>query len=251
MMFKDYKVLITGATSGIGLETTRKFLAEGATVIGLGRNFDKTKDLGDKFIPCKCDVTKPEDLAAAVAFARKQFDGKLDTFVSVAGAGLYGRVTDITCETYAETFDVILRPAMVFTAQFADMLAKAESGNASILFVSSLASHLVSTNNVLYCTSKNALVYYTMQVAASLPGVRCNCVCPGYIDTPIFTRDGALDDTSKLQVFEQMAAITPVGRIGRTTDISETIAFLCSDQALYITGANVFVDGGITTKTSA
>ena len=92
-MLKNYIVMITGATSGIGLATTKEFLDQGATVIGIGRNFSRTKDLGENFLPFKCDVTDEEQIKAAVAFAKEKF-GRMDSLICNAGSAIVGTVEE-------------------------------------------------------------------------------------------------------------------------------------------------------------
>ncbi|MGJ0706142.1 SDR family oxidoreductase [Enterococcus avium] len=99
-MFQDYKVVITGATSGIGLATARLFIKEGATVIGIGRNFSKTKDLGDRFIPRTCDVRDADEIVKTCDFIKETFDNELDVFVNNAGFGENTTIRDVTVDQF-------------------------------------------------------------------------------------------------------------------------------------------------------
>ena len=193
-MFQDYKVVITGATSGIGLATARLFIREGATVIGIGRNFSKTKELGDQFIPYTCDVRNADEIVKTCKFIKDTFDNELD-----------------------------------------------------IINTASAASRTVSSENPLYNLAKNAVVLYTKQQAQGFIGVRCNSVSPGFIQTPIFQREGVnMEENAVLAMYDQMAKVT-CGRTGKPEEVADLIAFLASTDAQYINGADVLIDGGLMT----
>lgn len=102
-MLKDSIVMITGATSGIGLATTKEFLDQGATVIGIGRNFSRTKELGENFLPFKCDVTDEEQIKATVAFAKEKF-GRLDSLICNAGSAIVGTVEEVDSGEFERAF---------------------------------------------------------------------------------------------------------------------------------------------------
>lgn len=247
MMFKDYKVAITGATSGIGLATARLFIGEGATVVGIGRSFDKTKELGDQFIPCSCDVRDPQQIEKACAFIGETFGGELDTFVNNAGFGENTTVRDVTSEQFDRCFALLLRAPMLFGKALYPLLLKSKTNNASIVNTASSASRTCAPDNPLYNLAKNAVVLYTKQQAAGFIGVRANSVSPGFIETPIFERGGVgMDHESVLKMYRQMAYIT-CGRTGKPEEVAELIAFLASEDAKYINGADVLIDGGLMT----
>ena len=249
MRFKGHKVLITGATSGIGLATAARFIEEGATVIGIGRNFERTKELGDKFIPCVCDVTNEEQLNAAVEFVDKTFGGELDVFVSNAGHGFMKDLIDVRPADINAGINLILNPTVFFGVKLYPMLLKGQSKNPCIINVSSSSDRQFNLNNVPYCLSKTALVKYTKLQAVELKGVRCNSVSPGFTDTPIFTREGA--DLTRKEADEWLEGVKgslPTHRIGKPEDLASAITFLCSEDAKYITGANLLCDGGATLR---
>lgn len=247
MMFKDYKVAITGATSGIGLATAGRFIAEGATVIGIGRNFDKTGDLGKRFIPCSCDVRDPADIEKACTFINGTFGGVLDTFINNAGFGESTSVQTVTVEQFNRSFALLLRAPMLFGKALYPMLRNAPSKNGSIVNTASAASRTCAPDNPLYNLCKNAVVLYTKQQAAGFIGVRANSVSPGFIQTPIFERDGVrMDHDAVVAMYQRMATIT-CGRTGKPEEVADLIAFLASEDAKYINGADVLIDGGLMT----
>lgn len=247
MRFENYRVVITGATSGIGLATARLFIKEGATVIGIGRNFDNTRDLSDAFIPCPCDVRDPAAITAACRFISEKFAGKLDTFVNNAGFGENTTIQDVTTEQFDRAFALLLRAPMLFGKELYPLLLNGDNGNASIINTASAASRTINPGNPLYNLAKNAVVLYTKQQAAGFIGVRANSVSPGFIETPIFTRDGVgMPADAVAKMYDQMAAIT-CGRTGKPEEVAELICFLASPDAKYINGADVLIDGGLMT----
>lgn len=247
MRFTDYKVAITGATSGIGLAAAKMFLDEGATVIGIGRSFERTKDLGAKFIPFKADVRRPEEIKAAVDFVDATFGGELDTFLHVAGLGQDGTLTDFTPEQFDNASALLLRAGALFGEHLYPLLQKAPKGNASIVNVASAASRSISPNIFLYELNKQAMVNYSKHAALAFQGVRVNSVSPGYIDTPIFLREGGgLTDNTLKPTFDGVAAMIPCHRIGTPEEVADLIAFITSDEAGFITGADFLIDGGLT-----
>ncbi|MFV0362961.1 MAG: SDR family NAD(P)-dependent oxidoreductase [Suipraeoptans sp.] len=247
MMFKNYKIVITGATSGIGLSTTKLFIEQGATVIGIGRNFAKTTELGSKFIPCECDVRDPAQIEKACAFISDTFAGELDTFVNNAGFGETTTIKDVTSEQFDRCFALLLRAGMLFGKALYPLLLKAPKKNACIVNNASSASRICAPDNTLYNLAKNAFVLYTKQQAAGFIGVRANSVSPGFIETPIFEREGSgMGNEAVVQMYQQMAAIT-CGRTGKPEEVADLIAFLASEDAMYINGADVLIDGGLMT----
>lgn len=248
--FNGQHVLITGATSGIGLACAECFLAEGATVIGLGRSFERTLALGEHFIPFPCDVTDAAQIQAACAFTLERFQGKLDVFVNVAGLGVKESCTSVNAERFDLACHLLLRAPVLFSAQLYEALLKGEGGAPSIIHVSSAASRSIVPDNILYGLFKTALVLYTKQAAAGLRGVRVNSISPGVIDTPIFNRDvNARRTPEEIAAMQAgLAKAIPCGRIGRPEECAELVAFLASREASAINGADVLIDGGIMTR---
>jgi NAD(P)-dependent dehydrogenase (short-subunit alcohol dehydrogenase family) len=248
--FAGWQVLVTGATSGIGLACSERFLAEGATVIGLGRDFSGTTHLDANFIPRRCDVTDAEQITAACAFAQERFGGTLDVFVNVAGLGVRESVTSVTAGRFDHACQLLLRAPVLFTAGLHEMLRRARGGQPSIVHVASAASRSIMPDNILYGLFKTALVLYTKQAAAGLGGIRVNSLSPGVIDTPIFNRDPNNPRTPAeiAAMQEGLAKAVPCGRIARPEECAEVVAYLASPEAAAINGADVLLDGGIMTR---
>lgn len=246
-MFENYKVAITGATSGIGLAAAKLFIKEGATVIGIGRNFEDTKNLGERFIPCKCDVRNPEEIRNSCSFICKTFDGELDTFINNAGTGEHTSIKTVTSEQFDRCFAILLKAPMLFGKELYPMLLKAPHKNASIVNTASAASRTVAPDNPLYNLAKQAVVLYTQQQAAGFIGIRANSVSPGFIQTPIFEREGVNMHQADIEkMYNNIAQIT-CGRVGKPEEVADLIAFLASEDAMYINGADVLIDGGLMT----
>lgn len=246
-MFQDYKVVITGATSGIGLATTQLFIREGATVIGIGRNFTRTEKLGEKFIPCSCDVRDPNEIQKACQFIKETFDNQLDIFINNAGFGENTTIQDVTPEQFDRCFHLLLQAPMLFAKEMYPLLLNSPKKNASIINTASAASRTINSENPLYNLAKNAVVLYTKQQAMGFIGVRCNSVSPGFIETPIFTRDGVgMPEEAVTKMYQQISHIT-CGRTGKPEEVADLIAFLTSTDGQYINGADVLIDGGLMT----
>jgi NAD(P)-dependent dehydrogenase (short-subunit alcohol dehydrogenase family) len=234
-MLNGYNVMITGATSGIGLSTAKEFLAQGATVIGMGRNLKKLPDMGDKFIPFQCDVEKIEEIEAAVAFADKTFNGKLDSLILNAGAALQGTVEEATYETMDRSNNILVRSNMIFVKLCAPLLRKSE--NPSVSITASMAVFIMGTEFTYY-VGKSAVANYCRQAAGALKGIRVNTICPGLIETPI------LPDEVWANAKAQYGHMIPSQRVGNPEECAKLFTFLSSKRARYITGAIIPIDGG-------
>jgi len=247
-MFKGYKVAITGATSGIGLATAKRFINEGATVIGMGRDFKNTSNLSDKFIPCKCDVSIPGEIDKACAFIDETFGGELDIFVNAAGAATPATLTSITLESFDAGMHLLLLAPILFGKSLYPMLLKSPQQNASIINIASVDSRRVLQDDMLYNLAKNACVLYTKQQALGFIGVRCNSISPGVTDTPMLSREGSIMSTEqKQETFDAISAAIPCGRIAQADEVADALTFLASTDASYMNGADLLMDGGLTT----
>src|SRR4051794_32140889 len=187
----DGKVaVITGATSGIGAETPRLFVAEGARVIVGGRREelcrDLAADLGSAAIPLRMDVTEEADLARAADRAVSQF-GRLDCFFNNAGsAGVLGPVAETPASGLDETISVLFRAVVLGTKHAARVMKAQKCG--AVINNASVAGFFTGYAPHVYSACKAAVIQLTRSVATELgeQGIRVNCVCPGPIPTPIF-----------------------------------------------------------------
>ncbi|MBR0374106.1 MAG: SDR family oxidoreductase [Mogibacterium sp.] len=240
-----YKVLVTGSTSGIGLGITKKFISEGATVVGLGRDFHRTTELGEQYIPCKCDMYDPAQIKAAFEFASEQFDGRLDVLVNCAGRGTYGAIDNFEPEEFDENFYLLVR-AYMLTTRYAIPLLK-QSPVANIVNIASASGHVLDVGQFMYSLSKTSIIKFTKLTAKTNPWLRANSISPGIIKTPIFNycneeMKKAFDLENDFAAFAQMF---PCKRVGEPEDIARVALLFASKDGEYINGTDILVDGGM------
>lgn len=243
-MFKDYSIVITGSASGIGFETARQFIEQEATVIGADvdeQALEKAgSELGDRFIPHRCDVCVESDIVSLAQIVDERF-GHLDVLVNNAGRGKFVVPEEMEEDDFHYHYDVLVKGPMLFVKHFIPLLRK--SSHPSILNVSSTAARHEYSNHFLYSTAKSAVEKFTYHLVRDLPGIRANTILPGWVDTPIYDKAGLSREEIEA-VFGCVLPKIPCGRIGTPEDIANCILFLSSDKASYINGACVIVDGG-------
>ncbi len=244
LMFKDYVVIVTGAASGMGLETSRQFMKNGATVVGVDYS-EKTlqnasRDLGVGFIPKFCDISNEQQIIALSEFVKSSF-GKLDGLINNAGRVKFGiSVEMMKEEDFYWHYDVIVKGPMLLCKHFAPLLRK--SSNASIVNITSTVTEQEIGNHFLYSTAKTAMQKFTRHLTRDLPGIRANSILPGWTDTPMADVLGPREAIDAF--FNMVIPKIPCGRIGMPIDIANCVLFLCSENATYINGAAITVDGG-------
>ena len=236
-------VLITGAASGIGLQTAKQFIEAGAKVIATDINEAALKqqaaEIGKNFLPLLLDVANEEHIVAARDLVEKDF-GRLDALVNNAAVALIHEPEQLTAEQFDKEMAVNLKGPMLLVKYFAPLLRK--SANASVVNICSVAAIAEVPGHYLYSAAKVGLKKFSADCARALPGIRHNSILPGIIETPIL--DIAYGEHADL-VRKSAAGVTPVGRLGLPEDIANAVEFLCSDKATFINGASLVVDGGI------
>src|SRR5438128_9116206 len=243
-------VLVTGALTGIGRATAQAFAREGARIVVSGRRDDEGRKLADElqklgseaeFI--RADVRHEDDVRSLIDKTVSRF-GRLDAAVNCAGTeGTPGPVTEQTVETYAATFDTnVLGTLLSMKHEMRVMLAQ---GSGSIVNISSTYGRTGAAGASLYSASKHAVEGLTKSAAleAAASGVRINMVAPGPIDTGLLNRFAGTAERKA-----GLAVTVPLNRVGRPEEIAQTIMFLASDKASFITGASYLVDGGKTAQ---
>lgn len=248
--FKDHKMkrlqnkvaVITGGNSGIGKGIAEHFYHEGAKVVIFGRNEDTLaqakSEMNQEILTIQGDVTKTEDLQHLFQETQNQY-GKIDILVANSGVGQRLHIDHVT-ETDFDYMSDINFKGLYFTVKYAlDHL----NANASIIFIASIAASLTIKNQSIYAATKAAVVKLAQNLANDLAAksIRVNSISPGYIRTPIFD-DRLLKDPDYLRRRETMI---PLGRIGTPQDVANAALFLASDEASYITGVDLLVDGGL------
>ena len=239
--FKDRLLLLTGANGGIGREVARQFRAAGANLLltdidiaGL-EVFAATLQDGVGKVRCmRMDAQSTADADEAVRIAREEFDG-VDFFVPSAGIYLAHPVREMTDEQWRQTIGINLDGVFFLTRRVVPVLKP----DSAVVFISSLAAHRGAFYNAHYSASKGALLSLTRSLARELgPQTRVNAVSPGVIDTPMAS------DLIKVRG-EASIAQTPLKRLGQPGEVAAVIRFLCSQDASFVNGETLHVNGGI------
>ena len=237
--------VVTGGNSGIGLATAKRFQEEGAKVAISGRS-RKTLDeavrtIGNGVLAVQADVSKLADVDRLYSTVSQEL-GKIDVLFVNAGVAKFAPLAETSESTYDEQFDINIKGAY-FTIQKA--LPFLNDG-ASIVLNTSVAGSKGQAGTSAYSATKAALRSLARTAAAELAGrgIRVNTVAPGPIVTPIFERTGlpkeAVDEFAK-----EIVAKVPMKRFGQPEEVASTVAFLASQDASYITGVEINVDGGM------
>jgi NAD(P)-dependent dehydrogenase (short-subunit alcohol dehydrogenase family) len=237
--------VITGGSSGIGLATAQRFVDEGASVYIVGRRhseLDKAKALiGDGLSTFAGDVTISTDLDRLFATVLEE-EGGLDILVANSGRVEPEELGKITEENFDATFDLNAR-ATLFTVQKALPLIRT---GGSVIMVGSVAGYVGIPGYSTYSATKAALRSYTRTWTREFNdrGIRFNTLSPGPVDTPIM--DGQADSVEAANAIKaQFAAAIPLNRLGRPEEIAAAALFLASDEASFVAGAELSVDGGM------
>jgi NAD(P)-dependent dehydrogenase (short-subunit alcohol dehydrogenase family) len=236
--------LITGGNSGIGLATAKQFTNEGAYVFITGRRDPElaaaTKEIGKHVTGVQGDVSNLEDLDRLFAQIKRE-KGKLDIVFANAGVAKYARMGTITEEFYDSIFNINVK-GLLFTVQKA--LPLLPDGASIILNASIVASKGLSANSV-YSATKAAVRSFARTWTTDLRNrrIRVNAVSPGSTDTPGLSQLLASGEAGQERL-KMISNIVPLGRLGTPDEIAKAVVFLASDDSSYITGTELFVDGG-------
>ncbi len=236
--------LITGGNSGIGLATAKQFVNEGAYVYISGRRDTElaaaVKEIGKNVTGIQGDVSKLGDLDRLFAQVKRE-KGKLDIVFANAGVATYAPFGKITEEHFDSIFDINVK-GLLFTVQKA--LPLLPDGASVILNASVVASKGLSSNSV-YSATKAAIRSFARTWTTDLKDrhIRVNAVSPGPIDTPGLNNLLASSGAGE-QRLKALSTVVPLGRLGTPDEIARAVVFLASDDSSYVTGTELFVDGG-------
>lgn len=248
--------IVTGGSSGIGLGTVERFLAEGARVVVADVDRDRGEavvtDLGDRALFAHTDVGQPDQVVALVAFAVERFGG-LDVMFNNAGisGARHPTLFDDDFSDFHRVMDVNLLGVMVGTREAARHMAGADGG--SIINVSSIGGLQFAPSLWAYHLSKSGVIHFTKAAAVGLGRhrVRVNCIAPGNIETPILEQtmashlsEGERAETVR-RIREYILSQQPLARQGTIDDMAEAALYFASDRSAYVTGTVLPVDGGL------
>lgn len=239
--FKDRLLLLTGANGGIGREVARQFHEAGAHLLltdidieGLNNFASSLKNGTGKVICQHLDSNSTLDADEVVRLAKEQFGG-IDFFVPSAGIYLAQPVRDMTDEQWRQTIAINLDGVFFLTRRVISALKT----NSSMVFLSSLAAHRGAFYNAHYSASKGAILSLTRSLARELgPETRVNAVSPGLIDTPMAS--DLIRTRGELSISQ-----TPLKRVGLPSEVASVISFLCSEDASFVTGETIHINGGL------
>lgn len=246
---KDRVVVVTGSSSGLGRQMAIGFAGQGANLVLLARRKERLEELakeleakGTKVLTIQCDVTNTKQVNDAAELTEKTF-GKVDVLVNCAGSAKNAGVLNMTDEERDFTMDVDLKSVFLVTRAFANIMKKRNYGR--IINIASMYGLVGNTamDTVAYHSSKGGVVNFTRAVAAELAkyNITCNAICPGYFATELTI------DTLKTDAFTAyMKATVPLGRYGNEGELNAGAIFLASDEASYVTGVILPIDGGYT-----
>ena len=246
--FEGKTILVTGAGSGIGRAAAARFGAEGGRVCCVDVNGAAAEETvaairaasGEAYAAV-CDVSDPDAVARTVDAAAARWDG-LHVLANVAGIGGFRRTTEVTFAEWSRIIGVNLTGAFLMCQRALPHLLKVRGAIINTASVAGLKSHPYCA---AYCASKGGVVMLTKALAAEYgrKEVRINCLCPGGIETPMLSQFQLPEGVPQAALMR----IAPLGRHGQADEVAGTIAFLASDDASYINGATIVVDGGMIT----
>ncbi|AOW94097.1 short-chain dehydrogenase [Rhodococcus sp. WMMA185] len=238
--FVGRRVVVTGAGSGIGFEIARLFLEEGGKVVAADRD---TRSVPTGSFPIEVDISSPDEIDQLREHAYELLGG-VDILCNNAGIGSTTSVLDATVEEWDRVFAVNARGTFLCMKSFLPGMLEQRFG--VIVNTASVAGMIGLRDRASYSASKGAVLTLTKQAAVQWAdaGIRCNCVCPGTVDSPWVEQllQQAEDPVARRA---ELTARQPVGRLAAPTEVAKAVLYLASDDAAFVTGAELVIDGGI------
>ena len=248
--FKGKVAVVSGASSGLGQQMALALARQGATLVILARRMERLEEFRPKLIeagaidvlPIKCDVTSTSDIEAAAKKCSDEY-GRCDILLNCAGSSKDKGVLEMSDDEWDFTIATDETSVFKMTRAFGNLMKKNKYGR--IINIASMYGLVGNTEipTIAYHTSKGAVVNFTRAVAAELAtyGITCNAICPGYFYTELTTE---VLDTDKFQDFAKVHV--PMKRYGKEGELDAAVVFLASEEASYVTGVILPVDGGYT-----
>ncbi|MBE6228040.1 MAG: SDR family oxidoreductase [Bacteroidales bacterium] len=247
---KGQVAVVTGASTGLGLQMAKAFASQGANLVLLARRMNLleenakaiTAEYGVEVLPYACDITDTEKVKAAVAATMERF-GRVDILVNNAGTGATGPAEEITDEQFKHEMNIDLFGTFICAREFGKEMIKAQYGRIiNIASMYGLVGNLI-IGSAPYHAAKGGVVNFTRALAAEWGkyGITVNSICPGYFYTDLTT------ETLDSDFFQDIAKRSiPMARYGRSGELDSCALFLASPASTYVTGQNIAVDGGYT-----
>ncbi len=248
MRLEGKVAVVTGAGMGMGREIALRFAAEGARVAATDVDPALAEDTAAQIeggLGVELDVTSSPSVAAGLDAAVEHFGG-IDVLVNNAGILILGAAHDLSEEEWDRQIDVNLKGVYLVSKAVWPRLV--ERGGGVILNTGSIYGIWGASDDAGYCASKAGVVMLTkcMALDGARDGIRVNCICPGYIRTPML--DAWFDDQPDAKEGERLLeSLTPLGRLGESADIASGMVYLASDEAEWVTGSVLPIDGGVIT----
>jgi NAD(P)-dependent dehydrogenase (short-subunit alcohol dehydrogenase family) len=240
------RTLITGGTSGIGLETAKQFLAEGARVIITGNHPDSIAaaraEFGSEVLTLKADSASVAEQQALAEKVKEHF-GQLDVAFLNAGVSVWVPVEDWTEEMFDRSFNINVKgPYFLIQA-----LLPVFANPASVVLNTSINAHVGAARSSVYAATKAAFLNLSKTLSSELlgHGVRVNAVSPGPVETPLYDKLG-IPDAYREQVNKDIISTIPFGRFGKPEEVAKAVLYLASDESAWTVGSEIVVDGGRT-----
>ncbi len=236
--------VVTGAAGGIGWATTKRYVAEGAKVIAADRDTERGEalatDVGPDVTFFECDVSDPEQARAAVDRCVTDH-GRIDVLFNNAATSTGGYVADLDLDGWDDSIRVMLSAPLYGMQAALPHMVERRSG--SIINTSSVYGQVASAANAPYCAAKAGLINLTRVTAIEYGrlGIRCNAICPGVVETPMFESVLGIGLTTR----DEIAAMHAIGRTIQPSEIADLVLFLGSDESTAITGQAITIDGGL------